>query len=60
MGANDKLAAALHPHVFTCDCGSEYTSAIAAMYCCDPAAPGPADTHHDHRPERYYPSDARD
>ncbi len=55
MGANDKLAAALHPRIFTCDCGSEYTSAIAAMYCCDPAAPGPADD--DHRPERYYLSE---
>ena len=54
MGANDKLAAALHPRIFTCDCGSEYTSAIAAMYCCDPAAPGPAD---DDRPPRYYLSE---
>lgn len=43
--------------MFTCDCGSEYTSAIAAMYCCDIAAPGPADNDHTTRPERYYLSE---
>ena len=29
---------------FTCDgCDSQYTSAWAVAYCCDPAAPGDAD-----------------
>lgn len=29
---------------FTCtDCGSQYSSAWACAYCCDPAAPGEAD-----------------
>jgi len=55
--SSDKLAATYHPRIFTCDCGSEYTSAIAAMYCCDPAAPGPADDDHQTRPERYYLSE---
>lgn len=49
MGVNDKLAATYHPRIFTCDCGAEYTSAIAAMLCCDPAAPGPADDDHQTR-----------
>ncbi|EIC09139.1 hypothetical protein OR221_0847 [Microbacterium laevaniformans OR221] len=56
MGVNDKLAATFHPRTFTCDCGAVYTSAIAAMYCCDVAAPGPADDDHKSRPsyERGY------
>lgn len=30
--------------IFVCSyCGSEYTSAWAVAYCCDPAAPGEAD-----------------
>ena len=41
--SNDKLAATLHPRIFTCDCGAEYTSAVAAMFCCDPAAYGDTD-----------------
>lgn len=36
--------------MFTCECGSEYSCAIAAMYCCDPAAYGPADDDHTIRP----------
>lgn len=28
---------------YVCECGLAYAHAIAAAYCCDPAAPGPAD-----------------
>lgn len=61
MGANDKLAAALHPRIFTCeDCGTQWESQAAANECAilDAAeARNARHPAHDRRPERYYLSE---
>ena len=62
MSANNKLAAALHPHPgYPCGCGEEHRSAIEVMYCeADQAADDRAARRtgkRDTRPERYYLSE---